>query len=178
MNDNNNIYETITDKIVDCLDGNYAIPSLALEVKHLIKNYQNLTQTLFQCKAECTAEIVNEFFDSQRIWDGLTANRLVDKIIDCPKNDFKKLTLTTFVRAGLCIELAILAVEKAKDNIAEGPTVNIEPFESVFFLNSQQRNLKKSGQKENSNSGKSSSNGPKLHTENNKQNLRSRKRKI
>lgn len=138
MNNNNNIYHDITNKLLDNLYNQVDGLWLSKQIKSLIENHHSFVQVLFNCEVSSVCKIINHFFDSRRKWDSQRASVLARKIINHNSEHYKKLSLKIFIRAGLSIELAIMALEVAHGKW-QRTNAKLEPFEEIFDLNRQLR---------------------------------------
>jgi hypothetical protein len=137
------IIKIITEKVAHSSKELDVTSWLLPELKELIANYQDLINSLFRCNVEYTSEILDDFFDSIRPWDGHIAKSIAEEIKCYDKTTWKNLSLQILVKSGLCIELAIHALEITKYKAQQTPVIHIELLEPIFFLNQQLRMIKK-----------------------------------
>jgi hypothetical protein len=74
-----------------------------------------------------------------RKWSSPRIIEYAEKLQNCPVQEWQKLSLFTFISAGLLINLAIFALEDTKYRCKEGPIVDMNYLSSLFYLNASYR---------------------------------------
>ena len=128
------IYEKITNKLIDCLGLQNPIWLLD-EVKNLLRHDPKLLNLAANNKVESIADAIDQYFDNDRLWSSPRIISYAEKLQNYNKQEWQKLSLFNFINAGLMIKLAIFALEETKYRNQEGPIVDLCYLSGIFHLN-------------------------------------------
>lgn len=137
-NSNSDIYEKITNKLVDAL-GLENISWLKNEVTQLLLVEPKLIPLLQSVTLASAASAMDNYFDKERDWSSHRGCAIAENIISADECEYRYYSLLAFINAGLTIELALQALAETKYVSNSMAKVQISYLESIFDLNAESR---------------------------------------
>lgn len=135
MTEQNQIITFIAEKISDNLDKPTCPKWLIKEVDSLLIEDTVLTNHLYQAPVEIINKVADHHFDSIRRWNGAKAAKFATHIASADKRTKEQLTLKDYIKAGLLVHLAVIALEEVKYYNKNGIVKNICPLQALFEIN-------------------------------------------